>query len=295
MRERKAKKVTIISFITNVLLTSSKLAVGVVGKSGAMVADGIHSLSDLITDIIVYISIHISSKPADSDHNYGHGKFETLATFIVSVALFIAGFSIFRDGATDILNLTKGVVLEMPSSLVLYVAIVSVISKEILFRYTITIGKKIKSDAIIANAWHQRSDAISSLGVLISSLIIYIFGSQYAYFDSIAQILVSLFLFKVAIKILKPALNQLIESSLDEESIIRINKVLKEHNEVLDYHHLRTRKIGNNYSVDVHILVSTKLNVIESHNITIELETKLKQILGDEAFISIHVEPFISQ
>ncbi|MBN2852112.1 MAG: cation transporter [Clostridia bacterium] len=292
MREEKAKKATVVSVIVNVLLTLSKIIVGILGRSGAMLADGIHSLSDLVTDIIVFISIRISSKPADDDHNYGHGKFETMATFIVSIALFLAGFNILSNGVTNIFHFIKGAILVKPSSLVLYIALASIISKELLFRYTMMVGKKITSDAVIANAYHHRSDVLSSIGVLVSAVIIAIFGEKYAYFDSIAEIVVSAFIFNVAVKLLKPSLNQLTDSSMSDENTNAVKKVFDNHPSVFSYHHLRTRKIGNQYAIDIHALVNEKLNVIEAHDITVELETTLKEMLGNDTFISIHVEPY---
>lgn len=293
MREKKAKKATSISFVINTILTIAKIITGIIGKSGAMIADGIHSLSDLITDVIVFISIHMSSKPADEDHNYGHGKYETLATFIVGVALFIAGFNIFKDGGTNIINYIKGEPLSIPTSIVLYVALASVIIKEILYRYTIKVGKEINSDAVIANAYHQRSDALSSLGVLISTAIIYIFGSKLVFLDAIAQIVVSLFLFKAAISILKPSLNQLTESSLCEENLHKIKSILEDNEYVLNYHHLRSRKIGSHFALDVHILVDPSLTVVASHDITVDIEQKVREVLDKDALISVHVEPYV--
>lgn len=292
MREEKAKKATIVSVIVNILLTVSKIAVGILGKSGAMLADGIHSLSDLVTDIIVFISIRISSKPADDDHNYGHGKFETVATFIVSIALFLAGFNILSNGVTNIYHFIRGGILVKPSSIVLYIAILSILSKEILFRYTMIVGKRITSDAVIANAYHHRSDVLSSIGVLISALIITIFGDRYAFFDSIAEIVVSIFIFNVAVKLIKPSLNQLTDSSMSTENINKVKEVFDKNPAVLSYHHLRTRKIGNQHAIDIHILVKDSLNVNEAHDITVDLELVIKEILGMDTFISIHVEPY---
>jgi len=292
MRKKKAKQATIISFIINTILTTIKIFTGVVGKSGAMIADGVHSLSDLITDIIVLISIHMAAKPADEDHNYGHGKYETIATFLVGVALLIAGFNIFKGGGISIIGYIKGEHMDSPSSIVLAVALLSVIIKEILYHYTVRIGKEIASDAIIANAYHQRSDAFSSLGVLISSFLIFLLGNQFVFLDAIAQILVSIFLFKAAIIILKSSLNQLTDSSLEKESIGHIKGVLDSNEFVLEYHNLKTRKIGEYYAIDVHILVDSNLTVSKSHDITVDLEYKIKKILSNNMIISIHVEPF---
>jgi len=292
MRKKKAKQATIISFIINTILTTIKILTGIIGKSGAMIADGIHSLSDLITDVIVFISIHIATKPADEDHNYGHGKYETIATFLVGVALLIAGFNILKSGGISIIQYISGKHIESPNSIVLMVALLSVIIKELLYHYTLRVGKKIANDAIIANAYHQRSDAFSSLGVLISSFIIFVFGNKFVFFDPIAQIVVSIFLFKAALLILKPSLNQLTDSSLDKESIKGIKNILDSNEFVLEYHNLKTRKIGEYYAIDVHILVDSNLTVLKSHDITVDIEYKIKKILNNDTIISIHVEPF---
>ncbi len=290
----RAKKVTVISFIINCLLSTGKLIVGVLGKSGALVADGIHSLSDLITDIIVFISIKITQKPADEKHNYGHGKVEIVATVFVSVALFIAGFSIGKSGVTDLIGFFKGEEAQSPAFMVVIVAALSLIIKEILFRYTIKTGREMASEVLIANAWHQRSDAMSSLGVLIGAGGAWLLGDNFAFLDSVAQIVVSLFIFKAAYKILIPNLGQLADEAIDDDELDQIKKMLDSNTNILDYHHLRTRHVGNMHAVELHILVNPELNISDAHDISSIIECEIQGILGYDCFVSIHIEPFNS-
>lgn len=291
MKQSKAGKITILSFILNSLLSAMKLVIGFIGASGALVADGVHSLSDLVTDVIVYISLRMTKKPADERHNYGHGKVETMATVLVSIALFIAGFYIGKEGITKIINFADGEQAAVPGLLVVVAAAVSLIIKELLFRYTLATGKSLGSDVLIANAWHHRSDALSSLGVLVGAGGAYILGQEYAFLDSAAQLVVSLFIFRAAYKILIPNIGQLVDAALDEEKIELIKNIFDNHPEVRDYHHLRTRKVGSTNAVDVHILVDSDLDIKSAHNISTELEYYLKAYIGDEAIISIHIEP----
>lgn len=291
MKEKIAKRTTLFNFIVNVILTLGKIIIGSIARSGALIADGIHSLSDLLTDIIVYVSIHISSKPADDDHNYGHGKFETVATMIVSVALIIAGYNIAKSGIIDLIDCFKGNVLPTYGSIVLYVAGISFLSKELMYRYTISKGRKIGSEVVIANAYHQRSDAISSLGVLIAALFIVIVGQSYSFMEPLAQLFVSFFLFKAAYQIFRPSLEILTEKSLNQDQVREIKNILQKSKKVCEFHHLRTRRIGSLHAIDVHVLVESDLSVTNSHQITVELEEDFKQLLGQATIISIHIEP----
>ncbi len=291
-RGKKAKEITIMSFIINILLSAGKLFVGYLGRSGALVADGIHSLSDLVTDIIVFISIKITQKPADEKHNYGHGKVEIVATVLVSVALFIAGFSIGKDGIEDLIGFFRGEAAESPALAVILVAAASLVVKEILFRFTMKTGKETGSEVLIANAWHQRSDALSSLGVLLGAGGAWLLGNDFAFLDSAAQIIVSLFIFRAAYKILIPNLGQLADAAIDEEEIEQIRKMLDKNTNILDYHHLRTRHIGSLHAVDVHILVNPELNISDAHDISTIVECELKGMLGFDCFASIHIEPY---
>lgn len=288
----KAKKATVLSFLINCILSITKLTVGILGKSGALLADGIHSFSDLVTDVIVFISIKITQKPADNSHNYGHGKVEIVATVMISIALSIAGFSIGKDGVMELIDFAKGVPQESPAGMVLIVAAASFIIKEILFRYTISVGKSMGSEVLIANAMHQRSDAWSSLGVLLGAGGAFVLGSGFAYLDSIAQIIVSLFIFRAAYKILVPNIGQLVDAALDKKEIEEIEKILDNNLDIMGYHNMRTRKIGVMYAIDIHVLVEPELNISKAHDISTDIEYKIKERMDKKCLISIHIEPY---
>ena len=218
-------------------------------------------------------------------------KSETVATVLVSIALFIAGFSIGKEGITKIIEFSRGGEISVPSIFVVIAAGASLLIKELLFRYTFSLGRKIGSDVLIANAWHQRSDALSSLGVLIGVGGAVLLGSRFAFLDSAAQIIVSLFIFRAAYKILIPNIGQLMDVALDEEKLSLVKSVLDEHPDVKGYHHLRTRRIGSTNAVDVHILVDDSLNIRKAHDISSEIESYMKAYIGEDSLVSIHIEP----
>lgn len=294
-RVRMANKITFIGSIQNLILTILKLFAGVFGKSGAMIADGIHSLSDFITDFIVIISFFFSKKPADENHNYGHGRIETLATVFISFALTYAGIMIFKSGAFKIFSIIKGAEIESPHWIAFWAAVISIIIKEILYRQTISVGKKINSQAIIANAWHHRADALSSIGAMIGIGGAIILGKKWIILDPLASVVVSIFIIKVGIEIFFTTINELLECSLDKEELEKIIKVLEEEDEIKDYHKIKTRKIGNQSAIEFHILLDKNLNLIEAHSIADRVEKKLHDIFGEKAHISIHVEPYVPE
>ncbi len=293
MRERVriAKKVTFIGFLVNLLLSAAKLLAGVVGKSSAMVADGIHSISDVATDIVVVAFISVSGKDSDDGHHYGHGKFETFATLLISLVLFGVSIGIFVNGTQKTVSVLKGEALHSPGLIALWAAIVSIILKEILYHYTKIEGKKIKSDAIIANAWHHRSDALSSLGTALGISGAIFLGENWRILDPIAGIIVSFFILKVSIDLALPSIKELLESSLPHDVVNEIETVLTDHPDVQVYHNLRTRKIGSIYAIDVHIKLHRTLTFVRSHDIATEIEGELKDRFGPATQITIHTEP----
>lgn len=293
-RSKKARKVTIVSFLINAILTSFKLVAGIIGNSGAMLADAVHSLSDFFTDIIVLIGVRFTSKPEDKCHNYGHGKYETIATVIIGLALSFAGYQILKPGVANVLLVIRGGTLQRPGPIALIAAIVSIISKELLYRYTIAVGKKINSLSIIANAWHHRSDALSSVGTMLGIGGAIFLGERWTILDPIASIIVSLLIFKVSYDILIPALHELVERSLSEEEVQKVEKVLKETGSVLDYHKIRMRRVGNKVVIEGHILVDGNLNIEDAHNISVEVENKIKRYFNENSIITIHIEPYYS-
>ena len=290
-RQKEIYKVTVVGSVVNMLLLVAKFVAGIVGHSAAMIADALHSLSDFVTDIIVVVFVRISGKPADEDHDYGHGKYETLATAIIGIALFGVGVGIFVGGVKDILAVVRGQSLEAPGMIALVAAAVSIVSKEILYRYTIRVGKSLNSQAVVANAWHHRSDAFSSIGVLVGIAGAIFLGEQWRVLDPIAAIVVSLFIAKVAFDLIKPALDELLERSLPADVESKIEQIILSVEGVSSPHHLRTRRIGNNYAIEIHIRMDGNLTLHEAHNITTTVERRLKSEFGAATHIGIHTEP----
>ncbi|MHC1780453.1 MAG: cation diffusion facilitator family transporter [Bacteroidales bacterium] len=290
-RTNAAKRVTWIGFFINLVLTIAKLFAGIIGRSSAMVADAIHSLSDFITDVVVIAFVNISGKDSDDNHHYGHGKFETFATLIIALVLFGVGAGILITGAEKIIAAISGKELEQPGIIAFWAAIVSIISKELLYRYTIKVGKEIKSDAVIANGWHHRSDAFSSIGTALGISGAIFLGDNWRILDPIAGVIVSFFIMKVAIELSIPSIKELLESSLPEEITTEIDSIINGHPEIVRYHHLRTRKIGSIYAIDVHIKLNKEITFVRSHDIATELETELRNRYGRGTQISIHTEP----
>lgn len=292
IRLSEARKVTVVGFIINSLLTFFKLISGIIGNSGAMIADAVHSLSDFLTDIVVLIGFKFTTKPEDKCHNYGHGKYETIATAIISIVLAAVGYKIFKSGIVNVLLIIKGENIPKPGLIALIAASVSIVFKELLYRYTIITGKKINSSAIIANAWHHRSDAFSSIGTLIGIGGAIILGEGWIILDPIASIIVSVFIFKVSYDILIPSLNELVEKSLTNKEREEIENILEEAELVIDYHKLRMRRVGSKAVIESHILVDENLNVRDAHNIAGEVEKKIRYLLGENSIITIHIEPY---
>lgn len=290
-REKEIYKVTIVGSVVNFLLLVFKFFAGFVGHSAAMLADAVHSLSDFVTDIIVIVFVRISNKPQDKDHDYGHGKYETLATAIIGIILLVVGFGIFWNGATSIYGFFHGKQIEEPKMLALIAAIVSIALKEVLYQYTVIKGKGLNSQAVVANAWHHRSDALSSIGTAIGIGGAILLGDKWRVLDPIAAVVVSLFIMKVAIQLLIPCVEELLEKSLPDEVEREIEQTLLSFPGVSEPHHLRTRRIGSYYAIEVHVRMDGKITLEEAHSTTIAIEHKLKDMFGTGTLINIHVEP----
>jgi cation diffusion facilitator family transporter len=286
-----AKKVTWIGFFTNLVLTAFKISAGVIGKSTAMLADGIHSLSDFITDLIVLMFINISGKERDSDHQYGHGKYETFATLLISLTLLVVGIGILWTGATKVIHVFQGEIIEQPTLLALYAALLSIIVKESLYWYTKKKGEFIESQAVIANAWHHRTDALSSIGTALGISGAIFLGENWSVLDPIAGIIVSFFIIKVAFDIGLPSVHELLERALPAEIELEICKIIESDKEILTFHNLKTRKIGDIYAIDVHIKLDKNTSFVHSHDIATELEKKLRNRFGINTITNIHTEP----
>lgn len=291
VREKEIYKVTIVGSIVNFLLVVFKFLAGIMGHSAAMIADAVHSLSDFVTDIIVIVFVRISNKPIDKDHDNGHGKYETMATAIIGLLLLVVGFGILWNGATSIYSFIKGEELEAPRMIALIAAVLSVIFKEILYRYTVIKGKHLNSQAVIANAWHHRSDALSSIGTMVGIGGAILLGDHWRVLDPIAAVIVSFFIMKVAVQLLIPCVEELLEKSLPDEVEKEIEEVLLSFPGVSEPHHLRTRRIGSYYAIEVHIRMEGDISLEEAHRTTTAIERKLRDIFGKGTLINIHVEP----
>lgn len=290
-REKSIYRVTITGSIVNFLLLSIKFIAGILGHSSALVADAVHSLSDFVTDVIVVIFVKISGKPEDEDHRYGHGKYETLATVLIGLALFAVGAGLLVDGATKISEVINGAVLPAPSIVALIAAVISICAKEILYRYTIRVGRKFDSQAVTANAWHHRSDAFSSIGTMVGVGGAIFLGGKWRILDPIAAVVVSAFIIKVAVGLIKPCLDELLERSLPAETEKRILDIIATFPEVTSPHHLRTRRIGNHIAIEVHLRMDGQTTLENAHSIATEVEKRLKEEFGPETHVGIHMEP----
>lgn len=290
-REKGIYKVTIVGSLVNFLLVVFKFFAGIMGHSAAMLADAVHSLSDFVTDIIVIAFVRISSKPEDEGHDYGHGKYETLATAIIGIILLFVGFGIFWNGATSIYDFLNGASLPEPGMLAFIAALISIVSKEILYQYTIFKGKKLNSQAVLANAWHHRSDALSSIGTAIGIGGAILLGSHWRVLDPVAAVIVSFFIMKVAVQLLIPCVEELLEKSLPAEVEEKIQETILSFPGVSSPHHLRTRRIGNYYAIEVHVRMNGKIPLEEAHRTATAIENKLRELFGKGTHIGIHVEP----
>ncbi|MBW6497650.1 MAG: cation diffusion facilitator family transporter [Bacteroidales bacterium] len=292
-RQKEANKVTWIGFFSNLVLTVFKLIAGILGNSAAMIADAAHSVSDFVTDLVVVGSLKVSSKPKDGNHKYGHGKVETLATAFVGIVLVIVGLGILYTAGRNIFVHYRIEPIQSPGMVALYAAIISIIIKEILYRYTIVVGKRINSKVVVANAWHHRSDAFSSIGTVIGIGGAIFLGPRWVILDPLAAIVVSFFILRVAISISFESLAELIETSLPKSQEKEILEIAGGVEGVHNPHDLKTRKIGNDIAIDLHINVQRDLNIEEAHDITVEIENCLRKKYGQDTHISIHTEPLI--
>ena len=291
IRKKKIYRVTFIGFAVNLLLAGIKLAAGILGRSGAMVADAVHSFSDMATDVVVIAFAKISAKPKDEGHDYGHGKYETLATIIISLALAAVGTGILVNSIGAIRVVVDGGLLPRPGTVALLAAAVSIVVKEILYRYTVREGRRVSSPSMIANAWHHRSDALSSLGTLAGIGCAYFLGDKWRIADPIAALVGAVFIIKIAFDLIRTGLDELLERSLPEDVEEEILRVVAANPEVREPHNLRTRRIGASIAVEVHVRVDGAMSVCRSHELTEDIERRLRARFGEGTMIAIHVEP----
>lgn len=292
VREREIYKATIVGSVVNLLLLVFKFTAGIVGHSAAMIADAVHSLSDFVTDVIVIVFVRISNKPQDKGHDYGHGKYETMATVIIGLLLLAVGFGLLWTAASSIYAFfVKGESPGEPGMVALIAALVSILFKEVLYRYTVRVGRKVDSQAVVANAWHHRSDALSSVGAAIGIGGAILLGDGWQVLDPVAALIVSFFIMKVSVELLVPSVEELLEKSLPDEVEQQIEETLLSFPGVSEPHHLRTRRIGSYYAIEVHVRMDGRMSLEEAHAKATAIECRLKEMFGRSTLINIHVEP----
>ena len=283
-RQKKIRSITLWGIFLNVFLIALKLVSGIFIRSSALIADGVHSISDLATDFVVLIGARLSSRPADKTHPYGHGKLDTIGSILIALVLLVISFGLIWSAGISIYEHK----LNYPGYMILVVASVSVISKEIIFFTTRRVSRITQSTVLYANAWHHRSDSLSSFAVLIGG-VAGLLGWGHA--DQVATIIVGFMIIGVAGKIFFDSLLELSEHSVDSESIQKIEDVLSKEANISSWHALRTRKLGAELFIDVHVLVDPALSVQKSHDISMKIEEKIKMELSKPSNILVHIEP----
>ena len=290
-REQGIYRVTLIGGIGNLLLVLFKFAAGIIGHSAAMIADACHSLSDFITDAIVLVFVKVSTKPQDASHDYGHGKYETLAALFIGLTLIAAAIGIIVSGARKFADWLGGAQLPAPGKLALWAALVSIAVKELLFRYTIHQGKALQSQAVIANAWHHRSDALSSIGAALGIGGAILLGNRWTVLDPLASIVVGAMLVHVAWDLLKTSVGELTDHAIPEESVAEIEALIRSFPDVSEPHNLRTRRIGARIAIETHIRMDGSIPLSEAHARATAIERKIRERFGPETLVTIHMEP----
>ena len=290
-REKEIYKVTLIGSAGNAALLTFKFIAGVTGNSSAMIADAVHSLSDFVTDLLVLVFLSISAKPQDQSHDYGHGKFETIASFLIGLALVAAATGIVVSGSTKLWSWWGGEQLESPGWIALWAALLSILIKELLYQYTARKGRALDSQVMVANAWHHRSDALSSIGAAIGIGGAIWLGQRWTVLDPVASIVVGLMLVKVAYELLKTSVGELTERSLPAETEQEIVEIIQSYDDVQEPHNLRTRRIGNRIAIEAHVRMDGQLPLTIVHERATTIERKLKERFGQKTHVTLHMEP----
>lgn len=290
-REREIYKATLMGSAGNAALLTFKFIAGVLGNSSAMIADAVHSLSDFVTDLLVLVFVSISAKPQDQSHDYGHGKFETIASFLIGLALVAAATGIVVSGVLKFLAWLDGAQLEAPGWIALWAALLSIAIKELLYQYTARKGRQLDSQVMIANAWHHRSDALSSIGAALGIGLAILLGRRWTVLDPLASIVVGLMLVKVAYELLKTSINELTESSLPADTEQEIMQIIQSFDDVRQPHNLRTRRIGNRIAIEAHVRMDGRLPLSTVHERATTIERKLKERFGTHTHVTLHMEP----
>lgn len=290
-RQKQISKVTVAGSVVNLLLVIFKFFAGIVGRSSALVADAVHSLSDFISDIVVLVFVRIAGRPVDENHEYGYGKYETLAAIIIGLILAVAGVFLLFEGVVKIVAFCKGEPLEMPNLWALSAAGISIVLKELLFHYTIRTGRKIDSQALIANAWHHRSDALTSIAAFVGIGGAMLLGDRWVVLDPIAASVVSVYIIKTSFDLMKPSLGELLEKSLPLEERRDIEEIILSVPGVKGLHHLRTRRVGERRAIDVHVKMNGRLSLTQAHDIASNVERSIRSHYGANTYVTVHMEP----
>ena len=290
-REKEIFRVTIWGGIINVVLLVVKFAAGIFGHSAAMIADAVHSLTDFATDVVVLIFVHLGNKPADRDHDYGHGKYETLATAIIGTSLLAVGVLIFCSGAGKTWRVIQGEMLPSPGKVALVAAVASIVLKEWAYRFTVKVGKRCQSEAVVANAWHHRSDVLSSVGTMIGIGGAILLGNRWTVLDPLASIVVSVFIVRAAWQLMMESMKELTEASLSDEDEAVIMYIAASEPGVSEVHNLRTRRVGNRIAIEMHARMLGSTPLVEAHLHATAIEHRLKEHFGPDTLVSIHLEP----
>lgn len=285
-------RVTIWGSIINVVLLILKFAAGILGHSAAMIADAIHSLTDFATDAVVLVCVTLGSKPVDKSHDYGHGKFETLATAVIALALLAVGVMICYSGVVKTYGaMVLGETLEQPGMVALIAAVVSIVLKEWAFRFTARVGRRCDSQAVMANAWHHRSDALSSVGTMFGIGGAIFLGPHWAVLDPLAAIVVSVFIVRASLGLIKQAVDELTDASLPEATENEIMEIAGKEEGVQEIHNLRTRRIGNSIAIDMHVRMLGSTTLFDAHQRATNIEHRLKDRYGKGTYVNVHLEP----
>lgn len=290
-RTHKVTAVTLTGAVVNIILTVFKIAAGIIGRSSAMIADGIHSLSDLLSDIVVIVFVRVSAKGRDKDHDYGHGKFETFATLIISLMLIVVAANLMSGGIGKIRLILEGGEVSPPGMVALWAAVLSIVLKEILYHYTVIQGRILNSPMMIANAWHHRTDALSSVGSLLGIAGAIFLGDKFVILDPVAGCVISVFIFVMAVKMSVPAIKELLDVSLPDDVETKIEETARAIPGVIDLHELKTRREGPGIIMEGHLVMDSGISLREAHDISKKVEEALRKEFGEETQISLHLEP----
>ena len=290
-RVQRITRITVFGTIVNTFLLAFKFLAGILGGSAAMLADAVHSLSDFLTDIVVLVFVKISNRPADRKHSYGYGKYETLATLCIGIALLAVGIGIAVDGVEKIIQVWNGETLAQPGWIAFWAAIASIALKELTYWLTIRVAKQVDSEALRANAWHHRSDALSSIGTGLGIGGAILLGQKWTILDPIAALVVSVFIVLTALRLTYGAIGEFLEQSLPEENENEIRAIVAADKELSELHHLCTRRLGNRVAIEMHLRMPGNTPLTIAHRHASAIEQQLKQRFGDQTHINIHLEP----